>query len=115
MVTYLKSFLVALVATSVSLVGDVYINEAAHLAGRKSITYLLWGSFIFGLSGLLWYFVFKKLSFSGVVLLYLFLSAILAVGIDYVKYGNIPDVKAWIGLVLFCGAMWLLRDYMAGH
>ena len=50
MVTYLKSFLVALVATSVSLVGDVYINEAAHLAGRKSIAYLLWGAFIFGLS-----------------------------------------------------------------
>lgn len=115
MITYIKAFFVALVATSVSLVGDVYINEAAQMAGRKSVGYLLWGSFIFGLSGLLWYFVFKKLSFSGVVLLYLFLSAILAVGIDYVKYGNIPDIKAWIGLALFCGAMWLMRDYMAGH
>ncbi len=113
MIIYIQSFFIALLATSVSLIGDIYINEATTLIGRKSVIYLILGVIIFGLSGLIWFFVFKKMNFSGVIILYMFLTVIIAVGIDIIKYQNIPDVKAWIGISLFFVGMWFLKGYLA--
>ncbi len=108
----ITTLLIALAATIVSIVGDVFINQATILSGPRATWSLIIGCIIFGSSGLLWFFVFKKLSFSGVVLLYLFLSVIVAVGVDYFRYGHVPDVRAWAGLGLFLLAMWMMRDYL---
>lgn len=113
MFTYIQSFIIALVATSVSLIGDIYINEATTMVGRKSFLYLILGATIFGLSGIVWFFVFKKMNFSGVIMIYMFLTIIIAIGIDIVKYQNIPDMKACIGIGLLFISMWFLKNYIA--
>ncbi len=115
MISNIQTFVIAVLGTGLTMIGDVFINEATLSVGKKSSWQLALGCILFGLSGIFWFFVFKRLNFSGVVLLYLFLSVILAVAIDLVRYGNVPDIRAIIGLCLFVVALWLMRGYLLGH
>lgn len=110
--SHLQILTIALIATIITLIGDMQLYNAARTSGNKALILLIIGSFLFGISAIVWYFAFKKLTFSGVVILYMFLSIIISVGIDTFKYKNTLGVEELFGIIMLLAGIWLLKGYM---